>query len=155
VTDPTSLPSFGGAPDQNVVRGLVFEILHEEGYRPWVDEDGDIAFRAQGHQLFARCRETVPALVRVMGQWVQPQVPGGELTRLRAANAVGAAMELIKVTVVDEIVVVMADFIVSEVRDLRPVLHPAIEAVLESMRAWHSAAQEYGAEYAAASPDRV
>lgn len=157
VTDPTSMPSFGAVPgapprDGNALRGRVFDALQQEGYRPGIDEDGDVAFRAQGHQLFVQCLDSVPPLVRVMGQWLERDVPGGELIRLRAANAVVGAMNLIKVTVVDDVVVVAVDFIVTDGLDLRPLLHPTVEAVIESMQAWRAAAHEYGGEFAAPDP---
>lgn len=146
VTDPTSLPlpSFTPPPDEDPLRGRVFQTLLEEGFRPAVDEDGDVAFRAQGQLLFVRCLPTVPPLVRVFGQWVERDVPGGELTRLRAANAVVGRFNLIKATVVDDRLVVAVDLVIGDGIDLGALLGASIEAVLHSVQAWYAAVHEYG-----------
>lgn len=149
VTDPTSMPSFtpGDRPaDDNAMRVRVFDALLDEGFRPSVDEDGDVAFRAQGQQLFVRCLDTVPPLIRVFGQWIEQEVPGGEITRLRAANAVVGALNLIKATVVEDRLVVAVDLVLSDGLDLRPLLSATVEAVLHSVQRWYAAVVEYGAE---------
>jgi hypothetical protein len=151
VTDPTSLPSFGAAPGLADVpahvavelRDRVLEALGEEGFRPGLDEDGDVAYRAQGQQLFVRCLDTEPPLVRVFGQWIERDVPGGELTRLRAANAVVGAMNLVKATVVDDRLVVAVDLVVSPGLDLRSLLAATTEALLASVQAWYASILEF------------
>lgn len=151
VTDPTALPEFTPAPDGDPLLARVFQTLLEEGFRPGVDEDGDVAFRAQGQLLFVRCLPTEPPLIRVFGQWVEEDVPGGELTRLRAANAVVGRYNLIKATVVDDRLVVAVDLVISDGIDLGPLLGASIEAVLHSVQTWYAAAREYGgAEYGGA-----
>lgn len=152
VTDPTSVPSFAPSDrpvDDNVLRTRVFDALLDEGFRPGIDEDGDVAFRAQGQQLFVRCLDTVPPLVRVFGQWIEKEVPGGEITRLRAANAVVGALNLIKATIVEDRLVVAVDLVLSDGLDLRPLLSATTEAVLHSVQRWYAAVEEYGVEIAA------
>jgi hypothetical protein len=144
VTDPTSLPEFIPAPDGDPLRRRVFDTLLEEGVRPGVDEDGDVAFRAQGQLLFVRCLPTEPPLIRVFGQWIENEVPGGEITRLRAANAVVGRFNLIKATVVDDRLVVAADLVISDGIDLTSLLAASIQAILHSVQAWYSAVREYG-----------
>lgn len=155
VTDPTSLPSFGTfsggpapagpPPDESGLRSRVFDALLEEGYRPSIDEDDDVAFRAQGQLLFVRCLPTEPPLIRVFGQWIEHEVPGGELTRLRAANAVVGRFNLIKATVVDDRLVVAVDLVIGDGVHLRPLLSASVEAVLHSVQTWYAAVAEYGA----------
>jgi hypothetical protein len=145
VTDPTSWPSFAPAADEHPLRGRVLDALIDEGYRPDVDEDGDVAVRVQGQQLFVRCLDTAPPLMRVFGQWmIGDDVPGGELIRLRAANAVVGALNLIKATVVDDRLVIAVDLVVSDGIDLRPLLGATMDAVLASVQMWHATVQEYG-----------
>jgi hypothetical protein len=151
VTDPTALPEFSPASDDDPLRARVFQTLLEEGFRPGVDEDGDVAFRAQSQLLFVRCLPSEPPLLRVFGQWVEEDVPGGELTRLRAANAVVGRFNLIKATVVDDRLVVAVDLVISDGIDLGPLLGASIEAVLHSVQTWYAAVREYGgAEYGGA-----
>ena len=145
MTDPTSWPSFAPSADEHPLRGRVLDALIDEGYRPDVDEDGDVAVRVQGQQLFVRCLDTAPPLMRVFGQWmIGDDVPGGELVRLRAANAVVGALNLIKATVVDDRLVIAVDLVVSEGIDLRPLLGATMDAVLASVQMWHATVQEYG-----------
>jgi hypothetical protein len=145
VTDPTSLPSFAPPPDEHPLRGRVLDALLDEGYRPDVDEDGDVAIRVQGQQLFVRCMDTAPPLMRVFGQWmIGDDVPGGELTRLRAANAVVGALNLVKATVVEDRLVIAVDLVVSDSMDLRSLLGATMDAVLGSVQMWHATVLEYG-----------
>jgi hypothetical protein len=154
VTDPTALPEFAPPPDDDPLRGRVFETLLDEGFRPAVDEDGDVAFRAQGQLLFVRCLPTEPPLIRVFGQWVEHDVPGGELTRLRAANAVVGRFNLIKATVVDDRLVVAVDLVISDGIALAPLRGASIEAVLHSVQTWYAAVREYaGGGPAPGGPD--
>lgn len=153
VTDPTALPEFMPPVDEDPLRARVFGTLQEEGFRPVVDEDGDVAFRAQGQLLFVRCLPTEPPLIRVFGQWLEQDVAGGELARLRAANAVVGRFNLIKATVVDDRLVVAVDLVISDGIELGPLLGASIEAVLHSVQTWYAAVREYGAGGEPGDPD--
>jgi hypothetical protein len=145
VTDPTSLPSFAPQSDEHPLRGRVLDALIDEGFRPDVDEDGDVAVRVQGQQLFVRCMETAPPLMRVFGQWeIGPEVPGGELIRLRASNAVVGALNLVKATVVENRLVIAVDLLVGDGMDLRSLIGATLDAVLGSVQMWHATVLEYG-----------
>lgn len=140
---PDGPPGEGAGP----LRGRVLDALMDEGFRPDIDEDGDVAVRVQGQQMFVRCLETVPPLMRVFGQWmIGDDVPGDELTRLRATNSVVGALNLIKATVVENRLVVAVDLVVSEATELRPLLAATIEAVLGSVQMWHATVLELHAK---------
>ena len=143
MTDPTSMPSFPPPEDEHPLRGRVLDALLDEGYRPDVDEDGDVAVRVQSQQLFVRCMDTVPPLMRVFGQWmIGDDVPGDEILRLRAANAVTGALNLVKATVVDDRLVVAVDLVVADSLDLRALLTATLDAVLGSVQTWHATVLE-------------
>jgi hypothetical protein len=143
VSDPTSLPSFPVVADEHPLRGHVLDALTDAGYHPAVDEDGDVACTTQGQQVFVRCIDSTPPLLRVFGQWlVDDDVPGDELTRLRAANAVTGALNLVKATLHDSRLVVTVDLVVSEGLDLRPLLTATVDAVLGSVHTWHATVRE-------------
>jgi hypothetical protein len=143
VTDPTSLPSFPPPEDEHPLRGRVLDALLDEGYRPDVDEDGDVAVRVQGQQLFVRCMDTLPPLMRVFGQWmIGEDVPGDELLRLQAANAVTGTLNLVKATVFDDRLVIAVDLVVADSLDLRALLTATLDAVLGSVQTWHSTVLE-------------
>ena len=151
MTDPTSLPNFPPPPDEHPLRGRVLDALIDEGFRPDVDEDGDVAVRVQGQQLFVRCMDTAPPLMRVFGQWmIGSDVPGGELMRLRAANAVTGALNLVKATVIEDRLVIAVDLVVADSIELRSLLTATADAVLGSVQTWHATVleliQEHGTE---------
>jgi hypothetical protein len=138
MTDPTSLPSFPPPPDEHPLRGRVLDALLDEGHQPSIDEDGDVAVQIQEQMLFIRCLDTQPPMMRVFGQWLlDDSLAGDELTRLRAANAVTAALNLVKVTVHADRLAVAVDLVVGDGLDLRSLLSATLEAVLGSVRTWH------------------
>ncbi len=121
----------------------MLDALFDEGFRPDVDEDGDVAVKVQGQQLFVRCMDTAPPLMRVFGQWMIGQdVPGGEIIRLRASNAVTGALNLIKATVVEDRLVIAVDLVVAESLELRSLLTATMDAVLGSVQSWHATVVE-------------
>ncbi|GAB3253680.1 T3SS (YopN, CesT) and YbjN peptide-binding chaperone 1 [Kineosporia babensis] len=143
MTDPTSLPSFPPPPDEHPLRGKVLDAMIDEGHQPRIDEDGDVAVSVQEQMLFVRCLDTQPPMMRVFGQWLlDDSLAGDEITRLRAANAVTSALNLVKVTVNADRLAVAVDLIVADEMDLGPLLTATLEAVLGSVRTWHQTVQQ-------------
>ena len=135
MTDPTSLPSF---PDEHRLRSRVLDVLLDDGHEPTIDSDGDIVVRTQDQTVFVRCLETVPPMMRVFGQWLLDEsLPGSELIKLRAANAVTGALNLVKVTLHEDRLSVAVDLVVGDSLELRSLLSATLEAVLGSVRTWH------------------
>jgi hypothetical protein len=138
MTDPTSMPFFPPPPDEHPLRGRVLDALLDEGHEPTIDEDGDVAVQIQEQMLFIRTLDTQPPMMRVFGQWLlDDSLAGDELTRLRAANAVTAALNLVKVTVHADRLAVAVDLVVGDSLELRSLLSATLEAVLGSVRTWH------------------
>ena len=143
MTDPTSLPFFPPPENEHPLRGRVLDALLDEGYEPNIDDDGDVAVRVQDQLIFARCMDTQPAMMRVFGQWLlDDSLEGDELVRLRAANAVTGALNLVKVTVHDNRLIVAVDLIVGTDTELRALLVATLDAVLGSVRTWHATVTE-------------
>ncbi len=134
MTDPTSLPSF---PPPDPLRARVVEALLDNGWEPAIDADGDVGVRIQDQSVFVRCLDSVPPLMRVFGQWLlDSSVPGDELVRLRAANAVTAAVNLVKVTLHEDRLSAGVELIVGEGVALAPLLASAVDAVLGAVHTW-------------------
>jgi hypothetical protein len=143
MTDPTSLPFFSPPPDEHPLRGRVLDALIDEGMAPNIDEDGDVAVRLNDQMVFVRCLDTEPPMMRVFGQWLlEEDDAGDELNRLRAANAVTGALNLVKVTVHADRLVVAVDLVAGDDVHLRPLLSATLEAVLGSVRTWHQTATQ-------------
>jgi len=139
VTDPSALPNLAFPADPHALRSRVVDVLRDEGFRPEIDEDGDVVARVEGQPMFVRCFTTEPPLMRVSSQWlIGPDIPGDELFRLRAANAMTGVLNLIKVTVLEDRLVVAVDLVVHEAMDLHMLLPATLDAVRSAVQTWHS-----------------
>ncbi len=152
MTDPTALPAFtvtdpsgtdpsgddGPGADPRRMRTRVVESLSAEGFRPEIDPDGDVLVKVAGQPMFVRSFDTQPAMLRVWSQWgIDEAVPGDELTRLRAANAMSAVLNLVKVTLLDDRLVVAVDLTVNDAMNLDTLLTATLEAVRDGVTTWH------------------
>jgi hypothetical protein len=127
----------------------VVAALSGAGHRPAVDEDGDVAVTVQEQLLFVRCVDSVPPLMRVFGQWLMDDVPGDELARLRAANAVTASVNLAKATVDEDRLAVAVDLLAGDDFHLPSLLDASLDAVLGCVRSWHAAVLQFAVDPAA------
>ena len=152
MTDPTSLPDFPPSPEQHPLRGRVLDALLDEGFRPDIDEDGDVAVKVQGQQLYIRCVEGDVTILRVFGQWrLDDSVVPDELARLRACNAVTGRLSVAKTTISDDVLVSSAEHVVTEGTPLAMVVTTSLQLVLTAVNMWHEAlgqvsGQEPGAQ---------
>ncbi|GAA4345583.1 T3SS (YopN, CesT) and YbjN peptide-binding chaperone 1 [Angustibacter luteus] len=142
MTDPTSLPDFPPSPNERPLRGRVLDVLLDEGYRPDIDDDGDVAVKVQGQQLYLRCTEGDFTVLRVFGQWRLDDVVGDELARLRACNSVSSRLSVAKTTLGDGILVVSADHLVTTATPLQMVVTSSLELVLTAVNLWHESLRE-------------
>jgi hypothetical protein len=143
MTDPTSLPDFPPSPSEHPLRGRVLDVLLDEGYRPDIDEDGDVAVKVQGQRLFLRCAEGTVTILRIFGQWrLGDAVVDDQLTRLRACNAVNARLTVAKVTLADDILIVSAEHVVTQDTPLRQIVPMSLDLVLTTVNLWHEAIAE-------------
>jgi hypothetical protein len=142
MTDPTSLPDFPPPSDQRPLRGRVLDVLLDEGFRPDIDDDGDVAVKVQGQQLYVRCTEGDFTVLRVFGQWRLEDVDADELSLLRACNSVSSRLSVAKTTLGDQILVVSADHLVTSATPLQLVVTSSLELVLTAVNLWHDALGE-------------
>jgi len=132
------MPSFPPPPDEHPLRGRVLDALIDVGMRPSIDSDGDVAVRLQDQVLFVRCTDSTPPLMRVFGFWrIDLDEEVDELTRLRAANAVTGALNLVKVTIIEDRLSVAVDLVAGDDLDLPSLLAATLDAVLGSVHSWH------------------
>src|SRR5579875_770189 len=103
MTDPTSLPNFAppnSAPSApaggSQLQQRVLDALQSEGFRPEVDADGDVSYKVEGQQLFVRCVDGEPAMMRVFGQWqITDDLPQDITKQLLAANDVSLSLNIV------------------------------------------------------------
>lgn len=138
----------GAADEDRPLRERVLDGLLAEGLPAEVDEDGDIGLVLDDQMVFVRCVDSEPPLARVFGQWVLDTTAAGELTWLRAANAVTGAVNLLKASVHGDRLVVAIDLVVAPGLPLGPVLVAAFQAVLDGARTFTETVDQLTAQAA-------
>jgi hypothetical protein len=140
MTDPTSLPNFPPPSEEHPLRGRVLDALMDEGFRPDIDDDGDVAFKVQGQQLFVRCMEGDFTIMRVFGQWqIGDDVPQDELTQLQACNDLTLRLNVVKAGIANGTLVVTGEHVVAPETELKTLLQVTIQLVLSAVHMWHEA----------------
>jgi hypothetical protein len=142
MSDPTAMPDFPPPAHEHPLRGRVLDVLLDEGYRPDIDPDGDVAVKVQGQQLYARCVEGEVSILRVFGQWRLSGTEGSTLQRLRACNSVTARLSVAKTTLADDVLVVGAEHVVTEGSALSTLVVSSLELVLTAVNLWHETLAE-------------
>jgi hypothetical protein len=138
VTDPTSLPNFPPTPDEHPLRGRVLDALIDQGLKPDIDSDGDVAFVVQDQQLFVRCTEGDFQIMRVFGQWaIGDAVPADPLKRLETCNELTLQLNIVKAGLANDTLVVTAEHIVTPTSDVNALTQVRIQLVLAGVQMWH------------------
>lgn len=138
MSDPTSLPNFPPPADEHPLRGRVLDALQDEGYRPDIDADGDIAFKVNGQQLFVHCFEGDLPLMRVFGQWqIDEKLPEDELSRLRSCNDLSLRLNVVTVGLNESTLFVKAEQICQVGTDAKMVVTVLTQLVIQAVHIWH------------------
>ncbi|SEW28750.1 hypothetical protein [Austwickia chelonae] len=138
MSDPTSLPNFPPPADEQPLRGRVLDALQDEGFRPDIDADGDIAFKVNGQQLFVHCFEGEVPLMRIFGQWqIDETLPGDETVQLRNCNELSLRFNLVKAGLVNGTLLVAGEQICLPATDVKLVSSLLTQLVLQAVHVWH------------------
>ena len=157
MTDPTALPNFGQntpqAPEQGAGTPLtqkVVEILTGFGFDPQIDSDGDVMYKVDDQNLFVRVMEGEINLIRMFGQWQITDDLTSDITkRLNAANDVTLSLNIVKVGIAGDMLVVSGEHLVSDDLDLSMVLPSTTQMILQATQLWHQSVSAEGGEHAA------
>jgi hypothetical protein len=149
MTDPTSLPNFqppapaagaDGVPQSETpARDRVYGVLKANNIDVKVDDDGDLEFSIVDNEgtrttLFARVAEGDIALVRFFGQWqLQEPVSTDHNERLARCNDFTLQLNLVKVTLVQESLVVSVEHVITPNADLDVLVPLSINHILQSV----------------------
>ena len=139
MTDPTALPNVPPpAAPGNAVRDRVVEALRTDGLIAEVDQDGDVAYKVDGQQLFVRVVEGDVTILRVFGQWqIGEDVPSDELAQLRACNELAVRLSVVKAALAGGTLLVTAEQVLLPGTDAHPFLPMLTQAVLAGVQGWH------------------
>lgn len=143
MTDPTSLPNFqphvpsgppNGAQSDAPVRDRILAVLSDLGIESSVDNDGDLEFKVNDQTLFARVSEGEIPLVRFFGQWqLQEPVSSDQFERLARCNDMTLQLNLVKMCLVQDSLVVSAEHVVPAWADLSLLTPLSIQHILQSV----------------------
>jgi len=145
MTDPTSLPNFqpqvpggppnGAAKNDAPVRDRILAVLADLGLEAKVDNDGDLEFVVNEQTLFARVAEGEIPLVRFFGQWqLQEPVSPDRNERLARCNDMTLQLNIVKMCLVQESLVVSAEHVVPEWADLKLLTPLSINHILQAVQ---------------------
>ncbi|RKT77386.1 hypothetical protein DFJ68_0807 [Terracoccus luteus] len=150
MSDPTSLPNFmpatpagpnGSGQSENPVRDRILSVLTSPpiGLEAQVDGDGDIEFKivdeqGQATTLFARVAEGELPLVRFFGQWqLQEPVSPDRNERIARCNDLTLQLNIVKLTLVQESLVVSAEHVVTPNADLDTLVPLSVNLILQAV----------------------
>jgi hypothetical protein len=149
MTDPTSLPNFmpsvpdagpNGAPvSETPVRDRILQVLKGLDIEATVDNDGDLEFAIVDNEgtsttLFARVAEGDLALVRFFGQWqLADPVSTDRNERLARCNDMTMQLNIVKLSLVQESLVVSAEHVITPNADLDILVPLSVNHILQSV----------------------
>lgn len=140
MSDPTSLPNFPPPADEHPLRGRVLDALTDLGLAPNIDDDGDVAFTVGDppQQMFVRCQDGDWPVMRVFGQWlISDQVPDDQLLRLQRCNDFSLQLNLVKVGIANNNLIVTVEHVVPLESDLSALFQISVNLVMEVVQLWH------------------
>ncbi len=141
MSDPTSLPNFPPPADEHPLRGRVLDVLKDVGLDPNIDADGDVAFTIgePAQQLFVRCQDGDFPVMRIFGQWmIGEQVPQDALTRLQRSNDFTLQLNLVKVGIANDNLVVTGEHVVTDGVDISTLFQITVNLIMEVVQMWHA-----------------
>ena len=103
---------------------LFFDYLTEEGYRPRIDDDGDLIFKCEG-TLYALCfDEDDENYLRLLCPNFWPFDDAAEKAKaVRAANDVNTAVKVAKILCIGDNTTCTAELLFDDLADARPVFN--------------------------------
>lgn len=152
MTDPTALPNFGqptpaaggnGAPASLTEK--IVGVLGGFGFNPQIDSDGDVMYTVEDQNLFVRVMEGEIDLIRLFGQWqITDDITSDLAKRLNAANDVTLSLNIVKVGIARDMVVVSGEHLVTPDLDLQMVLPSTTQMILQATQLWHQSVNSEG-----------
>lgn len=143
--DPSSLPT---------AARLAYNWLADEGYRPYIDEDGDVSFKAQGYYLFIAVDNDSPNYL----QLVMPSIKNIDMDAedsviatycaLSACNEMTRDKKLVKAFMSDSGKVSLScETYVDETPLVGKYLEKAISFIIRVCEQWRESYDEYMEDY--------
>lgn len=119
-----------GAVTKKQLQRLYSDYLAEEGYKPSIDDDGDVRFKREGDVYFIAVSEKDPEFFTVVLPNIWPIESEAERAKvLAAADASNSNSKVAKAYTVKDNVWVGIEFFVARPEDFKPVFKRAMSAL--------------------------
>jgi hypothetical protein len=117
--------------DETECTQVYLEYLRENGYRPWVDGDGDVVFKYEGKTFLIFVDEDDLSFFRLVFPNFWPIEDEAERVRAwQAATEATASTKVAKVFLVEDDVWASAELFVGEPSDFEAVFSRCVDAVV-------------------------
>jgi len=118
------------------------DYLAEEGYRPTIDQDGDVVFKIEGYMYFISIEED-EQFFRLIFPNFWPLESADERVRAeRIALRVTQRMKVVKVLTTDHGVIATVEMFVSGPESVYPVFRRCVQAIRGAVRAFSDEMRE-------------
>lgn len=130
---------------------MAYEYLDKEGYKPYIDEDGDVSFKVQGTLFYVDNDKDDTTLLRMIAPGVYKIDTDNvveEYTALSACNDFNRTKKLIRAAISSSgSVSFIADTYVGEGKnDMTEFLETAIDFMTRGFASWRELFNEYDAD---------
>jgi hypothetical protein len=134
-TDVTAQENNRQKPSKAEIQRLYMDFLTEEGYKPDVDQDGDVKFKREGKTYFIAVNETDPEFFRVVLAGIWPIENEKERAQvLVAADESNAKSKVSKIFTIKDNVWVSIELFVSRPEEFKAVFKRAMSALDNGVR---------------------
>ena len=129
-SDMSSQPSHPHRRTREELQKYYLDVLETEGYRPELDQDGDVRFRHEGNSYFIEVREDDPMFFRVvMPNFWDIESPAERKRIIEAANAACNEIKVSKVFIVRNDTWCAVELFLPSQEDFAPLLQRCLLAI--------------------------
>lgn len=135
------------AASKTALQQMYMSHLTEEGFRPEIDGDGDVAFRREGRSYFIAVSEQDPGFFTVVLPNIWPIESEQERAQvLIAVDRATAVTKVAKAYTLGDNVWIAVELFVSAPEDFKGVLARSLHSIDEAVRTFVSTMQELASE---------
>lgn len=125
---------------------FAFNYLTSEGYRPYIDEDNDVSFKAQGYNFYVDNNRSDDTYLRIVFPTIKSIDKDDTLqhiSALYACNEVNAGKKLIKVYMLDNgKISISAQTYLGTSTDVSEFIDTAIDFMIAAKDSWYESYNE-------------
>jgi hypothetical protein len=134
LTSPGVLVAQDSEYTREQLQELYMEYLKEEGYLPMIDQDGDVAFKAEGRNYFIQVNETDPEFFRLaFPNFWEIESEEERVRAFAAASQASFETKVAKVYLVNDNTWASTEIFVAKPEDFKPLFKRSLSALKVSV----------------------